>query len=117
MPAKLKTHDEYLASVSDDKRAALQVLRETIRDIVPDAEECITYQMPAFKQNGKAFAGYAAFKNHCSYFPMNGGTTETLKEELAAYKTSKGAVQFDPARPLPRELVRKLIETRLAEER
>ena len=115
MAAKPKTIDEYLVGVSPDKRAALQKLRETIRSIVPEAEEGFSYGMPAFRLDGKPIAGFAAAAKHCTYFPMSGSTVEALKKELKGYDTSKGAVRFQPDKPLPVALVRKLIKTRIKE--
>lgn len=116
MPTKPATIDEYLDGVDEEKRAALEHLRRTILSIVPDAEECISYGMPAFRK-GKVFAGFAAAKNHLSYYPFSGRVTTTLNVELAAYSSTPGSIHFSPEAPLPESLVRKLIETRMAEER
>src|SRR5262245_45317606 len=115
MAAKPKTIDEYLSGVSPEKRAALEELRQTIRSIVPEAEEGFSYGMPAFRLDGKPIAGFAAAAKHCTYFPMSGSTVETLKNELKGYDTSKGAVRFQPDKPLPVASVRKLIMTRIRE--
>jgi uncharacterized protein YdhG (YjbR/CyaY superfamily) len=116
MPAKPATIDEYLDGVDAEKRAALEQLRRTILAIVPDAEECISYGMPAFRK-GKVFAGFAAARNHLSYYPFSGRVTEALKEELAPYATTSGSVHFSPEAPLPETLVRRLIESRMSEDR
>ncbi len=110
-----KTIDEYLATLSADKRAALEKLRRTIRTIVPKAEECISYGLAAFRLDGKPIAGFGASKNHCTYFPMSGSTVTALKKELKGYDTSKGAIRFQANKPLPVALVRKLIKARIAE--
>ena len=102
----------YLASLDSEKRAALQKLRRTIKTAAPDAEECISYGMPAFRLNGLLVA-YAGFTNHCSLFPC--GSTKPFAKELAAYKTSKGTIQFDPRKGLPESLVRKIVKARVAE--
>ena len=115
MPAKPKTIDDYLAGVNDDQRAALQKLRKTIKTIVPNAEECISYGIAAFRLDGQPIAGFGARANHCSYFPMSGATVATLKADLKDYETSKGAIRFPADQPLPITLVRKLIKTRIAE--
>jgi len=107
--------DEYLAAVEQPKRATLEELRRTILDIVPAADQCITYGMPTFKLDGKAIAGFAAFRRHLSYFPHSGSVLPVLADELAGYKTSKGALQFPVDQPLPRALVAKLIAVRRAE--
>jgi uncharacterized protein YdhG (YjbR/CyaY superfamily) len=107
--------DEYLASVGPETRAALEGLRATIRAAVPNAQECISYGMPAFRLNGKLIAGFTAATRHCSFHPMSGATVETLKAELRAYETSKGTIRFSPSSPLPAGLVRKLVRARIAE--
>jgi uncharacterized protein YdhG (YjbR/CyaY superfamily) len=109
------TIDEYLATVKGEKRAALEDLRRTIRKIVPKAQECISYRIPAFRLDGKIVAGFAARTSGCSYFPFSGSTLRTLSGELAGYQGTKSALHFDPDRPLPVGLVRKLIRARIAE--
>ena len=104
--------DDYLARVSDDKRAALQQLRATIRKTVPRAEECISYQMPAFRVDGKVVMWFGAGAKHCAFYP--GAVVQQFRDELADYETSKGTVRFQPDDPLPAGLVRKLIRARLA---
>lgn len=115
MKTRAKTIDEYLAALSDDKRAALERLRKTIRAAVPDAEECISYQLPAFRLNGKPLVAFGAAANHCTLYPMSGTTVEAHKDELKDYDTSKGAIRFQATRPLPAALVRKLVKARIAE--
>lgn len=115
MAKKPETIDDYLASVSPDRRAALEKLRRTIHSVLPDAEECISYSMPAFRHGGKVVAGFLATAKGCSYFPFSGTTLSTLSAELANYDKTKSALHFDPKRPLPEALVRKLIKARLAE--
>jgi uncharacterized protein YdhG (YjbR/CyaY superfamily) len=115
MGGKPTTIDEYLAAVRGDKRAALDRLRKTIRTFVPKAKECISYGMPAFRLDGHVVAGFAATAKGCSYFPFSGSTLGTLADELADYDRTKSALHFDPARPLPVTLVRKLVKTRIAE--
>lgn len=107
--------DAYLANLEQPKRATLEELRRTIRSIVPDAEEVIAYGSPAFRLNGKVVAGFAAFKNHLSYLPHSGSVLDKLPLELAGYVTSKGALQFPIDRPLPKALVKKLVDVRLRE--
>lgn len=105
--------DEYLSALAEPKRATLTQLRQTILDILPEAEQGISYGMPAFKVRGKTIAGFAAFKNHLSYLPHSGSVFPQLKEELAGYSTSSGALRFGIDRPLPGPLVEKLIMVRL----
>jgi len=110
--AKLTTIDEYLATLSDDKRAALERLRKTIRAVAPRAEECISYQLPAFRLDGKVLVWFGAAANHCAFYP--GAVVEDLKDELEDYDTSKGTIRFQPDAPLPATLVRKLVKARIA---
>ena len=115
MPRKPTTIDAYLATVKGEKRLALEKLRKTIRAIVPQAEECISYRIPAFRLGGRIVAGFLATAKGCSYFPFSGTTLTTLAEELAGYDLTKGSLHFDPGKPLPAALVRKLIKARMAE--
>ena len=112
---KPATIDAYLVTVKGEKRAALDQLRKTIRAVVPRAEECISYSMPAFRVDGRVVAGFLATTKGCSYFPFSGSTLRTLGKELADYDQTKSALHFDPARPLPATLVRKLLKARIAE--
>ena len=105
--------DEYLAKLDEPKRATLQQLRETIRSIVPGADEGISYGTPAYRLQGKVVAGFAAFKNHLSYLPHSGSVFAEIPDEVRGYVTSKGALQFPIDRPLPKALVKKLIAIRL----
>lgn len=107
------TIDEYLALLSEDKRAALEALRRVIRAAAPDAEECISYQMPAFRLNGM-LVGFAAAKNHCALYAWNGSAVGLFADELKGYHTSKGAIRFTPEKPLPEAVVRRLVEMKVA---
>ena len=114
-PAKArqpKTPDDYLAALSADKRAALQALRSAIKIATPKAEECISYGVPAFRLNGKFLLAYGAAKNHCAFYP--GSVVQTLADELKNYDTSRGTIRFPADKPLPRALVRKLVQLRVA---
>ena len=115
MPRKPTTIDGYLATVKGERRAALDRLRKTIRSIVPRAEECISYGMPAFRLDGKVVAGFLATAKGCSYMPFSGTTLGTLADELEGYSQTKSALHFDPAKGLPSTLVRKMIKARIAE--
>jgi uncharacterized protein YdhG (YjbR/CyaY superfamily) len=117
MPRKPATIDEYLAAVEPERRAALERLRKTIHEIVPKAEECISYAIPAFRLDGRIVAGFAETKKGCSYFPFSGSTLRTLAKDLQKYDGTKSSLHFDPAKGLPATLVRKLLKTRMAEER
>lgn len=107
------TVDDYLSSLDEPKRSTLQQLRRTIHDVVPDAEECISYGMPAFRMRGKVVAGFAAFKNHLSYLPHSGSVIPALGDELAGYHTTSGSLHFAIDTPLPRPLVERLVAVRL----
>lgn len=107
--------DRYLAPLPDAQRAALEKLRKTIRDAVPAAVETISYQMPAFKLNGRFLVSYAAFKDHCSFFPASTKVLEELGDEVKPYLSGKGTLRFTPERPIPDALVRKIVKTRIRE--
>ena len=104
--------DDYIASLDEPKRSTLESLRRTILEILPEAEQCISYGVPAFRVQGKVIAGFASFKAHLSYLPHSGSVFRELGDEVARYKTSSGALQFAVDRPLPKSLVRKLISIR-----
>lgn len=110
---KPKTHDDYLAAVTEDKRTALEKLRKAIKTAAPKAEECISYQLPAFRLNGKFLVAYGAAANHCAFYP--GSTVKALGNELKAYDTSKGTIRFPADKPLPPAMVRKLVNLRIEE--
>jgi uncharacterized protein YdhG (YjbR/CyaY superfamily) len=107
--------DRYLAAIDEPKRSTLEALRTAILEVLPEAEQCISYGMPAFKVGGKTVAGFAAFKNHLSYLPHSGSVLSSLGDDLAAYEMSKGALRFAVDKPLPKRLVKKLVATRLRE--
>lgn len=105
--------DAYIAGLEEPKRGTLTTLRGTIEDILPDAEQGISYGMPAFKMHGKVVAGFAAFKNHLSYVPHSGSVVPALANELAGYTYTSGSLHFPVDRPLPGALVKKLIVVRM----
>ena len=107
--------DAYLAKVPEPARTTLQKLRVTIRSVVPsDATEALSYGMPAFRYKG-ALVAYAAFKNHCSFFPMQASMIDEMADELKNYRTAKGTLQFPLDKPLPAPLVKKMVKARIAE--
>jgi uncharacterized protein YdhG (YjbR/CyaY superfamily) len=110
-----KEVDEYLQGVDEPKRGTLQGLRATILEVVPDAEQVISYRVPAFRVRGKIVAGFAAFRDHLSYLPFSGSVLEQLADELHEYTMTKSALHFPVDRPLPKTLVKKLIAVRLKE--
>jgi uncharacterized protein YdhG (YjbR/CyaY superfamily) len=107
--------DDYLAGVSEPQRAVLLELRNVILELIPEAEECISYQIPCFKVNGKGIAGFAPYKKHNSYFPFSGQVFKAIPAEVADYVTTDGALHFAPDRPLDPALVKRLIEVRLSQ--
>ena len=108
------TVTSYLRKVGPEKRAALQKLRRTIKAVAPRAEECISYQIPAFRLDGRMLVWYAAMKEHCSFFP-GAYAIASLKPQLKKYKISKGTIRFSPDTPLSAALVRKLVKARISE--
>lgn len=108
-----KQVDQHLKSIPEPQRSTLQALRKIIRDVIPEAEEVISYGFPGYKLDGKIICGFDAFKNHCSFFPHSSLVIPALEKELTNYKTSKGALQFPIDKPLPKSLVKKLIATRI----
>jgi uncharacterized protein YdhG (YjbR/CyaY superfamily) len=115
MRKKPTTIDDYLESLTGEQREALARLRKAIRSIVPKAEECISYQIPAFRLGGRVVAGFAARGSGCSYYPFSGRTLVTLAQELEGYSKTKSALHFGADEALPKTLLRKLIEARIAE--
>jgi uncharacterized protein YdhG (YjbR/CyaY superfamily) len=111
---KAQTVDEYLAAVSDEKRATLNALRKAIRAAAPKAEECISYGIPAFRLNGRMLVWFGGGANHCSFYP-GAHPIAACKTDLKAYTISKGTVRFDIGKPLPASLVKKLVKARIAE--
>jgi len=112
---KVTTVDEYLAGVAEPAHSTLQKIRAMIRAAAPkEATEAISYGMPAFKYRGSP-VGYAAFKEHCSFFPMSGKFVEQIADDLAKYETSKGTIRFSVSKPLPAALVKKIVKVRVAE--
>lgn len=107
--------DDYLRGVEEPQRSTLQALRRTILDVIPDAEEGISYGMPAFRMQGKTVAGFAAFKDHLSYLPHSGTVLGQLADDLAVYTMTKGSLHFPVNQPLPKAVVKRLIAVRLSE--
>jgi len=114
MKARAETIDEYLAGVNEDDRAALQTLREIIAGTAPDAVECISYQLPAFRLNGPLVA-FGASAKHCAFYPMSPSALEAHADALRMLDTSKGTIRFKPEEPLPPSLIRAIVKTRIAE--
>jgi uncharacterized protein YdhG (YjbR/CyaY superfamily) len=104
--------DEYMAGLPDNRRAAMEQLRSTIRAAAPDATEAISYNMPSFRQDGRFLVSYEAFKAHHSLFPWNDEMVEELGEELKPYAVGKGTIRFPADQPIPVDLVTRIIEIR-----
>jgi uncharacterized protein YdhG (YjbR/CyaY superfamily) len=114
MPAK--TVDEYLAALPEDRRGPMDALRRAIRAAAPDADETIAYAMPAFRTRGGRFlVSYDAYKAHFSLFPFTDDMVASLGEELAPYLAGKGTIRFPADRPIPEDLVTRLVAMRVAE--
>jgi uncharacterized protein YdhG (YjbR/CyaY superfamily) len=110
------TVEEYLAALPDDRRVVLEELRATIRAAAPEATETIAYQMPALRSHGGRFlVSYAAFKRHSSLFPASGAVVDALGEELTPWLSGKGTIRFPVDRPIPLDLVTRIVTVRLAE--
>ena len=105
--------DAYLAALEEPKRSTLSALRRSILDVIPDAEQCISYGLPAFRLRGTVVAGFAAFKNHLSYLPHSGSVLAELGDDIAGYQHTKSSLHFPLDTPLPEALVRKLIAARI----
>jgi uncharacterized protein YdhG (YjbR/CyaY superfamily) len=107
--------DGYLAAIPEDARGSLARLRETIRAVLPDATEVISYQIPVFKHRGRDLVGFALAKDHCTFHVMSTAVVEAHSKDLERYKVGKGSVQFPVGETLPAALVRKLVKARIAE--
>jgi uncharacterized protein YdhG (YjbR/CyaY superfamily) len=114
MRGDIRSIDEYLAALNPAQRTALERLRTIIRSAAPQAEECISYRLPAFRLNGMLVA-FGATANHCAFYLMSATTLQTYKKDVAAYDISKGTIRFQADKPLPAALVRKLVKARIGE--
>ena len=115
MGEKPSTVAQYLATLTDAQRAGLDTLRGAVRSVAPEAEEGISYAIPVFRLRGKPLVWLAAWKQHFSLYPLSAAMLREHAAELDGYETSKGTVRFPAARPLPVELVKKLVAARVAE--
>ena len=106
--------DAYLADLDEPKRSTLEALRRSILAVVPDAEQGISYGMPAFRVGGTVVAGFAAFKNHLAYLPHSGSVLAGLGDRLDGYEHTSGSLHFPVDQPLPDDLVRSLVDAKLS---
>jgi uncharacterized protein YdhG (YjbR/CyaY superfamily) len=113
---QLKTIDAYIASCPAAVQPVLGEMRQTIREVMPDATEAMSYQIPTFKLKGRNIVHFAAWKSHVSVYPIPAGDEE-FDKQLAPYKKGKGTLQFPLGKPIPQELLKKLVQLRLEEER
>ncbi len=107
--------EDYLAALPEGQRAALEKLRRTIRAAAPRATETISYQMPALRDGDRLLVYYAAFKDHCSLFPMSLKVIDDHRHELEGHLAGRGTVRFRPDRPLPTALVKSIVKARFEE--
>jgi uncharacterized protein YdhG (YjbR/CyaY superfamily) len=117
MRRKPTTIDEYLARVKPEHRAVLQKLRQTIHAAAPEAEECISYGIPAFRLNGRSLVFLGAWANHCSLYPGSSKALKGFRSDLKDFRITKGTIRFSPDKPLPTALVKKLLKARITENR
>ena len=115
MPTRPKTIDEYLARLNETQRAALEKLRRDIRAAAPSAEECISYDIPAYRLRSKLLVSFGAAKNHCAFYP-GAHPIRAHEKELADYELAKGTIRFPPEKPLPTALVKKLVRARIEQQ-
>ncbi len=116
MNTEYSTIDEYIQGFPEDVQSRLEKIRQTIKNAAPVAVEAISYRMPTFKLKGKNLVHFAAFKNHIGFYPIPSGI-EAFKEELSIYKQGKGSVQFPLEKPIPYDLIRRIVEFRVKEQR
>ena len=114
MNRKFRTIDEYIKFFPEDVQSVLRKIRQTIQKAAPDAVEAISYQMPTLKLNGKNLVHFAAWKNHIGFYPLPSGI-DAFQEELSLYKNSKGSIQFPMDKPVPFDLVEKIVRFRVEE--
>ena len=111
---KINTVEEYLSMLPDDVFQALENIRQIIQFLVPDAEETISYRVPSYKYKGM-LVGFGATRNHCSFFVMSSTLLNDFQDEIKDFDTSTGTIRFTPEKPIPNDLITRIVMTRLAE--
>ena len=117
MAKEMEKVTAYLETLSEDQRGALENLRRVIRDALPEAEECISYGVPAFCLNGRPLVSYGASRKHCAFYPMDPTILSSHLSELTGFETSKGTIRFQPDAPIPRSVVQQIVRERAASAR
>lgn len=107
--------DAYLAALPGANRALLAHVRDVVRTMCPDAVEVISYGMPGLRLHGRLLISYAGYKRHCALYPASGSVREVLGDALTPYLTEKATIRFAPDAPLPDDLLRRIVEARVAE--
>ena len=107
--------DDYLAAVPEASRAALEALRRTIREVVPDATETISYQVPTFKYQNRPLVAYGATETGCTFYLMSTDVFNAFKSQVKDFKTGKGSIRFEPDNPIPTDLVQQIVKARVSE--
>ena len=115
MSTKPASTGEYLTTLTGEQRAVIEEFRDAIRAAAPDAEEGFSYGMPLFRLDGKPLVWYAAWKKHYSLYPLSAAMLREHAAEIEGYETAKGTIRFPASRPLPLDLVKKLVRARIAE--
>lgn len=105
---------DYLRELPEDQLEALESLRSVIRDAVPEAEDCISYGIPALCLDGRPLVSYGASKKHCAFYPMDPEVLEIHLKELSDFETSKGTIRFHPGRPIPAAVLESIVRRRAA---
>ncbi|HET7726097.1 MAG TPA: DUF1801 domain-containing protein [Candidatus Limnocylindrales bacterium] len=109
--------DDYLTALAPERRERIEALRRSVREVVPEAEEAIAYNMPAFRLDGRFLVSFDAFKRHDSLFPASEGVVRELGDEVRPYLAGRGTIRFPLGRPLPLDLIRRIVEIRVGEHR
>lgn len=115
MRQKATSHDQYLRNIDEPQHTLMQRLRTTVKSTCPEAEEIMSYGMPAFKYKGRLLVGYAVAKEWCSFYPWTNSITVRLKDELQNFSTSRGSIRFSSTQPLTPTLIKKIVKIKMEE--